>query len=71
MLYPEELRGVTKTVEGFFFLNILFYSSTNLFKNSSQVCSAQFDLHNHVGDYEAPLEFSKRFVHKGPLNILL
>lgn len=69
MLYPEELRGVTKRVGGFFL--ILFCSSTTLFKNSSQVCSAQFDLHNHAGDYEAPLEFSKPFVHKGPLNILL
>lgn len=52
-------------------LNILFSSSTKLVKNSSQVCSAQFDLHNYAGDYGAPLEFSKHFVHKGPLDILL
>ena len=51
--------------------NIMFCSSTNLVKNSSQVCSAQFDLHNYAGDYGAPLEFSKHFVHKGPLDILL
>ena len=51
--------------------NIAFCSSTNLVKNSSQVCSAQFDLHNYVGDYGAPSEFSKHFVHKGPLDILL
>jgi hypothetical protein len=53
------------------FPNTLLCSSTNLVKNSCQVCSAQFDLYNYVDDYGAPLELSEHFVHEGPLDISL
>lgn len=67
-LCPQGWKGNNNKIMLF---NILFCSSTNLVKNSSGVCSAQFDLRNHTDDYGVPLELSKHFVQKGPSDSLL
>lgn len=67
-LCPQGWKGKNNKIMLF---NILFCSSTNLVKNSSGVCSAQFDLRNHTDDYGVPLELSKHFVQKGPSDSLL